>query len=111
MGQISFENNPKQETALSLMLTHTFSMLYGGSRSGKTFVIMFFILFRALKKKSRHLILRRYFTDIKKSIIKETLPEVAEIMGITYKLNSQDFYITFPNGSEVWFGGVDDKQN
>jgi len=111
MGQISFENNPRQQEGLAVMLTHTFSMLYGGSRSGKTFVIMFFVLFRALKKKSRHLVLRRYFSDIKKSIIKETLPEVAEIMGCNYKLNSQDFYITFPNGSEIWFGGVDDKQN
>lgn len=106
--EISFDRNPKQEPALKLMLNHKFSLLFGGSRSGKSFIIMFLLLFRALKKKSRHAVLRFHFSDVKKSVIKETLPDVADLMGITYKLNQQDWYIILPNGSEIWFGGIDE---
>ena len=111
MAEISFEKNVLQEKALDLMLSCVFTLLFGGSRSGKSFIIMFFILFRALKKKSRHLILRKYFSDVKKSVIKETLPQVAKVMGCVYKLNQQDFYLELPNGSEIWFGGIDNAES
>ena len=76
--------------------------------SGKSFIIMFLMLFRGLKKKSRHAVLRFHFSDVKKSVIKETLPDVAELMGLQYKLNQQDWYVILPNGSEIWFGGIDE---
>jgi len=100
--------NPKQQPAVKLMLSHKYSLLFGGGRSGKTFIIMLIMLLRAIKKKSRHAVLRFHFSDVKKSVIKETLPEVADLMGITYKINQQDWYITLPNGSEIWFGGIDE---
>ena len=43
-------------------------MLYGGSRSGKTFILVYAIILRALKVKSRHVILRAVFNHIKTSI-------------------------------------------
>lgn len=109
MSQISFENNPSQEKALDLMLTHRYTMLYGGSRSGKSFIIMFFIIFRALKKKSRHAVVRRHFSDIKRSVINETFMDVLSLMGVQVKLNKQDFVAYFSNGSEIHFIGVDDS--
>jgi len=30
--------------------------------------------------------------------------------GTTYELNKTDWYVKFPNGSEYWFGGLDDKE-
>jgi phage terminase large subunit-like protein len=110
--QINFyDNNPKQQDAWKLMILNRFTLLYGGSRSGKSFIIMFEIIRRALKKKSRHLIVRLHFSDVKRSVINETFKDVCDIMGVhDYKLNLQDFYARFGNGSEIWFGGIDDAR-
>jgi len=98
----------KQQLAIKTMNDFTYSLLYGGSRSGKSFIIMFMMLITANKYKCRQLIVRFHFTDVKKSIIHETLPEVAAMLGITYHLNQQDWFITLPNGAEIWFGGIDE---
>ena len=108
--EIKFDKNPKQEPALQTMLTHKYSILYGGSRSGKTFIIIFFVLFRALKRKSRHAILRFRLSHLEQSIIHDTFPKVAELMGVKYKINQNKYYIELPNGSEIWYGGLDDKE-
>lgn len=89
-------------------------MLYGGSRSGKTFLIVRAIVTRALAHKSRHVCLRYRFNHIKASIILDTLPKVMELCfpGVAQhcKLDRQDWFYTFPNGSEIWFGGLDEKE-
>ena len=51
-------------------------MLYGGSRSGKTFLIVRAIVMRALAHRSRHACLRYRFNHIKASIVYDTLPKV-----------------------------------
>ena len=42
----------------------------------------------------------------------DTFPSVMEkcFKGLDYDLNKSDLYATFPGGSEIWFGGLDDKQ-
>lgn len=88
-------------------------LLEGGSRSGKTFLIVRNICARALKApKSRHGILRFRFKHVKESIGLDTFPSVMEkcFPGIPYELNKSDWYATFPNRSEVWLGGLDDKE-
>ena len=100
----------RQEQALALLLDHKYSLLYGSGRSGKTFLIVFFIVFRALKTKSRHVILRYRFSHVKQSVVYDTFPKVCEVFGINYSLNKSDWVAHFPNGSEVWFGGLDDKE-
>lgn len=30
--------------------------------------------------------------------------------GVDYKLNKEDFYATFPNGSELWFARLDNPE-
>ena len=30
--------------------------------------------------------------------------------GIPFEMDKTDWYATLPNGSEVWFGGLDDKE-
>lgn len=88
-------------------------LLFGGSRSGKTFLIVRAIVIRALARKSRHAILRFRFNHVKQSIINQTLPDVMErcFPGLAErsKMDKQDWFYTLPNGSEVWFGGLDDK--
>ena len=87
-------------------------MLYGGSRSGKTFIIVFAIIVRACKTKSRHVMLRQTFNSIKTSVWLDTMLKVLSIAfpALEYHPNKTDYYITLPNGSEIWIAGLDDDK-
>lgn len=87
-------------------------LAFGGSRSTKTFTILRTIVMRALMApKSRHAVLRFRFSHIKSSVIYDTFPKVMELCfpEIEYHINKSDWYCAFGNGSEIWFGGLDDK--
>lgn len=88
-------------------------MLFGGSRSGKTFLHVRNIVMRALKAPgSRHAILRFRYNHVKASIVLDTFPKVMELCfpGIKATMHSQDGYAELPNGSQIWFAGLDDKE-
>jgi phage terminase large subunit len=110
--EFNIEPNAKQAIALEMLGKDTmYTLLYGGSRSGKTFLFLYAIIVRALKVESKHLIVRNHFTDIKKSIWNETLPKLLNLLpDECYKCNNQDFVVKFANGSKIWIGGLDDKQ-
>lgn len=65
-----------------------------------------------LAPKSRHAMLRFRFNAIKTSIVLDTFPKVMDLKypGIDYKLDKSNWYVTLPNESEIWFGGLDDKE-
>lgn len=87
-------------------------MLYGGSRSGKTFVIVSAVVLRALKAPgSRHAIFRHRFNHLKVSIGLDTLPKVMKLRfpGVPYRLDRTDWFVSV-GGSEIWLGGLDDKE-
>lgn len=109
-----FKLTPKQEEANKLLAgPATHEMLFGGSRSGKTFLLTRATCARAIKApKSRHAILRFRFNAVKNSIVFDTFPKVMELCfpGIKYSLNKSDWFATLQNGSEIWFGGLDDKE-
>lgn len=91
----------------------THLMLFGGSRSGKTFLLIRATVMRALKApRSRHAVLRFRFNHVKASIIHDTFPKVMEVCfpTIHYKLDKTDWFAEFDNGSSIWFGGLDDKE-
>lgn len=99
------------QNVLSGPATHV--MLYGGSRSGKTFLLVRSVLIRAIKApKSRHAILRFRFNAVKQSIVFDTFPKVIETCfpGLQAPVSKSDWYAQLPNGSEIWFGGLDDKE-
>jgi hypothetical protein len=104
----------KQKEAVRLMgNTAKYILLYGGSRSGKSFIIIRQIIIRALKEPgSRHLIVRLAFNHAKQSIWHDTLPKVLELCfpGVKPVMNKTDWFLLFPNGSEIWLGGLDDKE-
>jgi len=110
----TFRLTRKQEEANRLLASPArHLMLFGGSRSGKTFLIVRAIVVRALKAPgSRHVSLRFRFGHIKSSIIYDTFPKVMKLCfpGQDYELNKTDWFVAFPNGSEYWFGGLDDKE-
>ena len=109
-----FKLTSKQEEAVSLLSEEaTFILLYGGSRSTKTFTLCRTIAIRAMAAPgSRHLISRFRFNHVKTSIIHDTFPKMMSLCfpGIPYNMNKTDWFAEFPNGSQVWFGGLDDKE-
>lgn len=91
----------------------THLMLFGGSRSGKTFLLVRNIVMRALKApNSRHIALRFRYNAIKSSIGADTFPKVMRLAfpGVKVTPHTQDGYWSFENGSEFWIGGLDDKE-
>ena len=111
---MDFKKTIKQVTAVILLGNPAFKriLLYGGSRSGKTFILIRQVILRALKEpNSKHLIVRLIFNDIHRSIWLGTLPKVLKICfkGVPVKWNKSSYFIQFPNGSEIWLGGLDDK--
>lgn len=109
-----FTKTPKQVDAIKVLCSIAIDILFfGGSRSGKTFIIIFAIFVRALLVKSRHLIVRYRFNHVKQSIWMDTIPKVISIcfpeLKGKIKENKSDWLLTLPNGSEIWIGGLDDK--
>lgn len=88
-------------------------MLFGGSRSGKTFLLCRNVAARAIKApNSRHVIARFRFNALRASIIEDTWPKMLRLAypGVPFKLDKEAWFGRFPNGSEVWFAGLDDKE-
>lgn len=92
------------------------NLLYGGSRSTKTFTFVMATVVRALiSKGSRHLIGRFRFSHIKASIVHDTFPKVMKLcwpkmkLGQDYIINKSDWFAEFDHGSQIWFSGFDDK--
>lgn len=107
-----FTRTQRQVKATALLIGFMYVMLFGGARSGKTFIILRRIIIRAVKVKSRHLVCRQVFQDVKKSVIYDTFPKMMALCfpNLPYKLNRSDWFVTLPNGSEIWFGGLDDPE-
>lgn len=105
---------PRQQEAQTVLAGDAVHiMLYGGSRSGKTFLLVRAVVMRALKApNSRHAVLRFRFNAVKASVILDTFPKVMRICfpGVPYNLSKSEWFATFPNGSEIWFAGLDDKE-
>ena len=105
---------PKQREALALMRepANKHVMLVGGARSGKTYLEVSGIVYRAMKyPESRHLIARLRFAHAKLSIWMDTLAKVLKDQAdpASHRANETDHFIKFSNGSEIWVDGLDDK--
>ena len=86
-------------------------MLFGGSRSGKTFTLCAALAVRALKAPgSRHAVIRRYFSGVRASVGLDTMPKMLNLRfpKLDWKFNKSDACFIFPNGSEIWLLGLDD---
>jgi phage terminase large subunit-like protein len=104
----------KQEQAqLVLSGPATHLLLEGGSRSGKTFLLTRNVAMRAIKApKSRHAIFRFRFNACKASIVLDTFPRVMELCfpNVDYHVDKSDWFARMSGDSEIWFGGLDDKE-
>ncbi|MCL2410934.1 MAG: phage terminase large subunit [Treponema sp.] len=111
---VVFKPTAIQKKALSLLkggAKHI--LLFGGSRSGKTTVIVMAIIFRALMYAgSRHLICRYRAKDARSSVLRETLfPWLNNTVGKNgYTYLTHESVITLFNSSEIWIGGLGDRE-
>ena len=107
-----FKKTAKQVQASFLLASQIAKeiLLYGGSRSGKTFLIVRAIIIRACKTKSRHISFRNKFNHAKTSLWLDTIPKVLTLCfpDLKCQMVKSDHYILFPNGSEYWIAGLDD---
>lgn len=107
-----FEKTDKQKQAIDLLASQAKDiMLYGGSRSGKSAILTYAIFVRGCKEPSRHLILRQNFNHAKRSVWMDTIPKIRRLAfpDLNVKYNKTDHFAYLPNGSEIWIGGLDDK--
>lgn len=111
---MAFSLTPRQREANKLLGGRASNvMLRGGSRSGKTFLIIRALIQRGLNApESRHAIFRFRFNHAKASIWKDTLPKVQKLCfpGLAIDKNETDLVATLPNGSQLVIGGLDDKE-
>jgi predicted phage terminase large subunit-like protein len=109
-----FKLTPRQQEANELLASPaTHIMLAGGSRSGKTLLIVRAIIIRALKAPgSRHAIFRFRFGHVKQSVMNDTLPKCMKLCfpQVKWEMNRSDAFMTLPGGSEIIFGGLDEKE-
>ncbi len=109
----TFELTPRQQALITAAASPARHILaYGGSRSGKTFGFCYCLANRAIMAPgSRHLIARLHNIDVRQSVMLDTWPKMMAMAfpGLPYTVNKSDQFATLPGGSEVWFGGLDDK--
>ncbi len=107
----SFRKTPAQRRALKLLGGGSrYVLLFGGSRSGKTFILVYALLVRALRVPgSRHAILRLHSNAVRQSVLMDTLPKVVRLAfpQLRLKESARDQFVRLPNRSEIWFGGLD----
>ncbi|MBO5667976.1 MAG: phage terminase large subunit [Lentisphaeria bacterium] len=89
-------------------------MLYGGSRSGKSFVLCCSLVARALRAPgSRHAVIRRYCVSARNTIGADTLPKVLRSRfgnRVRYRFHRAESLFRFANNSEIWLIGLDDGE-
>ena len=105
---------PKQQEARGLLRSgKRHILLVGGARSGKTTAIVNEIAERAVNyPNSRHAIVRLRFNAVRPSIALDTMPKVFRLgfPKVSLRPHRTDGYFSLENGSEIWFGGLDDSE-
>ena len=88
-------------------------LLYGGARSGKSVVLASLIVAWSTKYPGlRSLIARLRLSHAKTTIWHQTVRDLMKgVPHSKWKENRADMFIEFANGSEIWLGGFDEKEN
>ena len=103
---------PKQIEATLLMGRNTTTLLEGGSRSGKSLLIIRNMIIRAIHYPNTwHLAARLRLNHARTSLWKKTIPDCVRLLGIQDKVqfNHSDLILLLPNNSRLLVGGLDNK--
>lgn len=109
-----FKRTEQQIKAWDLISKFFIVLLYGGTRSGKSFLIICAIIYRALAApKSDHLILRLTYKDCRRSIFQKTLKDALDLFfpnGAGYTLNKSDSIVILDNEARIMCDGLDENR-
>jgi hypothetical protein len=111
-----FIKTPKQCEAIDVLSSNLTTLLEGGSRSGKSAIIIYAMLARALKYPgSMHLMARLHLSHAKVSLWMNTVPYILDSLGLKgkVKINNSDFYMDIgieDKISRIWCAGLDDGE-
>ncbi len=99
-----------QVRANKLIARHRMTLLRGGSRSGKTFLLCRAVALRAIRAPgTNHCIFRLRRNAIKGTVWKTLKDVMAKCFpGVPFKESISDLTITLPNGSVIMAAGLDD---
>ena len=121
---LDIELNPKQAIMYNALNSGHYreALFYGASRSGKTFLILYWFVVQCLLYKANCLIVRNTFTSLQSGMIQQTLPGVMNaiakfnhfssypkmtVRGKPFaKYNGKDNVLTFFNGSYIKFASI-----
>lgn len=109
-----FRLTPKQKEGNVLLSSTMHVLLRGGSRSGKTFLILRAMFVRAMKAPNSHHAVFRFRRNAIEDSVWKTAKDVVRLCfpdlldRIDWKVST--FTITLPNGSEIVMLGLDDKE-
>lgn len=91
--------------------TKRIELYYGGAGSGKSHGVLQKVILKCINYKRRVLIIRKVGATLKESVFGLTRRILAENNMLKYvTINKSDFVITFLNGSEIIFKGLDDPE-
>ena len=114
MPEAGFSYTPAQRRALAAAGGPARNLLvYGGSRSGKTFALCCALVVRALKAPGgRHAVIRRHYNAVYASVGLDTLPKAlrTRFPGLRCEYRRTEGLFRFDNGSEIWLIGLDDER-
>lgn len=91
--------------------SHRWEFWVGSAGSGKSYTIAQKLVIRCCREKIRILVCRRYGTTLRNSVVRQFRDVINQWKLTKYvKIRETDFTISFPNGSEIIFSGLDDEE-
>lgn len=122
---LDIDLNPKQKDMYNQLNDNTWKeiLFYGSSRSGKTFLILFWMIIQCVCMGANCLVMRNTFESLNKGMLKQTLPAILKAIaklngkrkiesikmkgGIPFCImNNKDHILTFFNGSYIQFASL-----
>lgn len=91
--------------------TRRYEVYYGGAGSGKSVFIAQKILIKAIRRKRKVLIIRKFGTTLKDSVFQLIIDTLKKWHLFQYcDVNKSTYTITLPNESVILFKGLDDSE-
>lgn len=113
MINLTFEQSAFNEVYYPHLLNyeHRYEVYYGGAGSGKSVHVTMKLLIKALLRKRKVLVIRKYGTTLKDSVFQLFIDTLKKWRLYNYcKINLTTYTITLPNDSVLLFKGMDDSE-
>ena len=113
MINLTFEKSAFNEVYYPHLLNyeHRYEVYYGGAGSGKSVHVTMKLLIKALLRKRKVLVIRKYGTTLKDSVFQLFIDTLKKWRLYNYcKINLSTYTITLPNDSVLLFKGMDDSE-